>query len=423
MICLDLAGVTLNHLAWAAAMGAPSALLARQGTCDRGKMIRREMLSRGLDPRYVDVSPSHTTSLSHILLEPSGERSIIMAPAATSTITEDVMSAWTTGTGGEAALGDRSDASPEAAVARARPSVVTTEISQLPMAAAARLLEAGREIGALTVLDVDVPPSVALGEANLGNKEDLLRVLQGCSLLKLTKDAAPDLLRLAGDVTSAEALERLAGEAAGADQGTSQELATQTADVLRRRFGARVCAVTDGSRGSALAGECGTSGAQTVVYVPAVPVAKQRDATGAGDAYLGGLVAYLAHQGVPRGNSPEELESQLRTLGTVGSAAGAACCEVLGALPPDASHGGGELLFEVLRQQQGAVGKDHPIVTRMEQTAAAMRKDAVEPSRTAWLEDLERAWAGDDEGASHGDAGTPDGGSNSKDAGFREKLQ
>jgi len=257
------AGVTLNHLAWAAAMGAPAALLARQGTCDRGRMIRREMLTRGVDPRFLDVSSTHTTSLSHILLEPSGERSIVMAPAATSTILEDVMAGWTESKPDDAAngtqlgLGSAEEASPMNVIERARPAVVTTEISQLPLAAAARLLEAGRAAGALTVLDVDVPPKVALGEANLGSESELLRVLRGCSLLKMTKDAAPDLLRMAGDREGAEALEALAEEAAG--QGTqeaAERRAMQVATALRRAFGARVCAITDGSRGSALSGAC-----------------------------------------------------------------------------------------------------------------------------------------------------------------------
>ena len=117
------------------------------------------------------------------------------------------------------------------------------------------------------------------------------------------------------------------------------------------------------------------------MYVPAFAVASQRDATGAGDAYLGGLVARLAHVGLPGehggGNAQSRqssLEQELRELGHIGSVAGAACCQVLGALPPDADHGGGSELFDILRGASGEVPLRGADV--MESTAAQMRADA-----------------------------------------------
>ena len=45
---------------------------------------------------------------------------------------------------------------------------MTTEISQVPLSGAQRVLDLARESGSISFLDVDVPPSVAAGEAELG---------------------------------------------------------------------------------------------------------------------------------------------------------------------------------------------------------------------------------------------------------------
>lgn len=63
------------------------------------------------------------------------------------------------------------------------------------------------------------------------------------------------------------------------------------------------------------------------MHIPVFEGVKQVDATGAGDAFCGGLVASLWHWGIP--TSVEQLER----FGRLASVAGAACCEVLGALP------------------------------------------------------------------------------------------
>ena len=52
-----------------------------------------------------------------------------------------------------------------------------------------------------------------------------------------------------------------------------------------------------------------------------------KDATGAGDAFLGGLVAGIYHWGL--GDSTKELQD----LGSLASASGAACVQVIGAFP------------------------------------------------------------------------------------------
>lgn len=110
---------------------------------------------------------------------------------------------------------------------------------------------------------------------------------------------------------------------------------------------ARLVAITDGKDGSTLvvnrrapyggvAGHNSTSddtGAtdnnddMITTFSPVHEGIKQIDSTGAGDAYFGGMIAALSRWGAP------ETVEDLDRVGYIASAAGAACCEVLGALP------------------------------------------------------------------------------------------
>ena len=78
-------------------------------------------------------------------------------------------------------------------------------------------------------------------------------------------------------------------------------------------------------------------------HVKAIPLHNVIDTTGAGDAFLGGIIAGIHCYGLP------DTEDELRVLGEVGNAAGAACCSVLGALPSKESR---LLLRELLAEQQ-----------------------------------------------------------------------
>lgn len=79
--------------------------------------------------------------------------------------------------------------------------------------------------------------------------------------------------------------------------------------------------MTAGSEGCAIATE------KHLVQVPVVPLDEVVDATGAGDAFLGGLIASLYHKGFP------QAEQQLYDLGHVANTVGSICCQVLGAVP------------------------------------------------------------------------------------------
>jgi arabinose-5-phosphate isomerase len=204
-------------------------------------------------------------------------------------------------------------------VVRRRASMVTTEISQVPLSGVLFLLQTAQQAGMPALLDVDVSPEVALGPAQLGTQAELLQCVTSASVVKLTADAARELLTLVNPSLKQQQEKSLDG------------LAQQLADALRTRL----CVVTEGSKGLALAlgrrtaREGGVGGGVKVnpVFVPGLKGISLTDFTGAGDAAFGGMVASLHAHGYPSNQ-----EGLLR-MGRVAAAAGAACVEVNGALP------------------------------------------------------------------------------------------
>ena len=181
---------------------------------------------------------------------------------------------------------------------------------------------------------MDVSPSVCVNEAKLGSLEALRRCVKLARVLKPTRHAAVELLQLL----------RLEGEGGGdAHSGACaiEEMDTATlAEALLKASGASLVSLTAGSAGSALAipEHCVVSGACSI------PEAV--DATGAGDAFLGGLLAGLYHRAAeidkgkeqqPKGDSWNLMiptsRDELMDLACLANAAGAACCENLGGLP------------------------------------------------------------------------------------------
>lgn len=299
-------GVTLNHLSWARALGAPTGGMFLQGTDANGETIRSKMAELGVSTDYVRVSSDYSTSVSHILLDPSGERTILMAPASSSRMTRDKCATEF----GEAV--------------RSTASLLTTEISQVPLSGVEYLLDTAAASGVPSLLDVDVTPSTASGPAQLGSKEQVKACVTKATCLKLTASAAEELLQLVQPGARLES--------------KLEHVAQQLADA----FGVLLCVVTDGSRGSALAvgrkynapaalapvlGSASKGGRTEAVVVPIYSGVVQKDATGAGDAFFGGIIASTHAWGFPT------TAQGLHRMGAVAAAAGAACVEVIGALP------------------------------------------------------------------------------------------
>jgi arabinose-5-phosphate isomerase len=263
-------GVVLNHLGWAAALGLPAGIFGKQADDEGGRFLRAAMDRLGIEREIVlDGSAS---SSADIYVDDAGARAIYMAPGATAETTAEHVRAH------------------HAETIRAALRV-TTEVSQLPLAAVREVLAIADKAGVPTLVDLDVPPRDAV--PGLGDASSFEAVLRAASILKPAKQAARALV-----------------PEAGAD-------ALAVAEALRKRFGNEAVVVTDG------AGGCAISAEGVALRVPAYRVERVLDSTGAGDAFLGGLLVALA-AGL---DWPDAAR--------LANACGAACIEKLGAFPDD----------------------------------------------------------------------------------------
>jgi arabinose-5-phosphate isomerase len=263
-------GVMLNQLGWARLFGLRVAIFGKQADDPNGRALRAGMRRLGIEAR-LDLSGS-ASSFAQVYVDPTGARAIYMAPAATAELTVDEI-----------------DRLHRPVIESAR--VVSSEVSQVPLRVVRRVFELARAAGARTVLDLDVPLREAV--PGLGSAEDLEAVLRLANVLK------PSLAAVEGHVSARDP--------------------EKVADELARRSGAEVVAVTDGERG------CVVRLAEAAFAVPA-PRVRALDSTGAGDAFLGGLLAGRA------------LGLDWEDAARLGNACGAACCEQLGAFPGDAAR-------------------------------------------------------------------------------------
>jgi arabinose-5-phosphate isomerase len=297
-------GVVLNHLGWAAALGLRTGIFGRQADDENGRFLRAAMDRLGIERDLVlDGSAS---SMAEIFVDDAGARAIYMAPGATAETTA------------EHVRRDHADSIRAA-------SRLSTEVSQLPLAAVCEALRIAREAGIPTVVDFDVPPSDAL--ARLGDEAELEALLRGADLLKPARAAARELAPAAGDDALALAC------------------------AVRAAWGNAAVVVTDGAAGCAVAAEGFEGG------VPGCPV-KAVDTTGAGDAFLGGLLTAL-HHGLG-----------WEAAGRLGNACGAACSERLGAFP-DAPAAARARVLELFGDSGLALG---PLPAGSEQSAEAVRE-------------------------------------------------
>ena len=258
-------GVTLNHLGWARVLGLRVAIFGKQAQDPDGRFLRAGMARLGIEP-HMDLSGA-ASSFAQVYVDPKGGRTIYMASGATAELSADEV-----------------ERLHRPVIEAAR--VVTTEISQVPLAAVRRVLEIARASGARTVLDLDLPRADAV--PGLGSERDFDAALAAADIVKPSRAALAGLVE--GD--SDEALAR----------------------ALAERTGAQVVVLTLGERGSVVFADA------AAVRVPAAKV-RAVDTTGAGDAFLGGFLAGL-HAGLGFADAAR-----------LGNACGAACCEQLGAFP------------------------------------------------------------------------------------------
>jgi ribokinase len=259
-------GVVLNHLGWARILGLNVGIFGKIGDDPRGEFLRNGMDALGIHHHL--TRDGSASSFATIFVDDAGNRAIYMMRGATAELKAGEIRARH-----------------GAFIRRAR--IVTTEISQLPLATVIAILRFGRAHSIATVLDLDVPPSSAC--ATLGTRAQLERALQLATILKPAKAAAAELAGRNRDVLAMAAR-------------------------IRRRYGNDAIVITDGGNG------CAIAACDTAIRVPAFRV-KQVDATGAGDAFLGAMLAGL-RRGLP-----------WPAIGRLANAAGAVCVTRLGAFP------------------------------------------------------------------------------------------
>jgi arabinose-5-phosphate isomerase len=268
----EVGGLALNHLGWAAALGLETGVFGKLGADRHGEFLRRGMERLGI--RQHLTADGSATAFAKIFVDPRGARAIYMARGASAELTPEEIRRRHAGF-----------------MRRAR--IVTTEISQLPLRTVLAILLFARARSIPTVLDVDLPPSDAC--PMLGTHAELERTLKLATILKPTLAAARELVGNA--------------HASGARD------ALRLAAAMRARYQVQAVAITDGERGCAIAAR------DASLRLPAFAV-KAVDTTGAGDAFMGGMLAGL------------RWGLDWRAIGTLANAAGAVCVGRLGAFPP-----------------------------------------------------------------------------------------
>ncbi|MBF6570668.1 MAG: SIS domain-containing protein [Candidatus Binataceae bacterium] len=303
-------GVVLNHLGWARILGLNVGICGKMGDDRHGEFLRNGMDRLGI--RHHLTLDGGASSFSTVFVDGAGNRAIYMVRGAT------------------AELKHHEIARRHGPFLRGA-HLISTEISQLPLRTVIALLQLARANSIPTVLDVDVPPSDACSV--LGTPAELDRALRLATYLKPAKSAARELVESDRDVL-------------------------KLAQAIRARYGTRAVVITDGDRGCAIAAK------NTVLRVPAFKV-HQIDTTGAGDAFLGAMLAGL------RWKLPWDV------LGKLGNAAGAVCVSRLGAFPS-----GFELREEIVKLYgQRLPTRNHPRGTTRSNATGAVLDPTVEVKR------------------------------------------
>jgi len=291
-------GVVLNHLGWARVLGLECGIFGKMGDDRNGEFLREGM--DGLGIRHHLTLDGSASSYATVFVDPAGNRAIYMVRGAT------------------AELKPSEIRTRHGAFIR-NASIVSTEISQLPIRTVIAILKFARDNSIPTVLDLDVPPSDAI--RSIGTRAELEQALRLATYLKPAKRAAREL-------------------------GGNGNEPLKIAEEIRLRYGSSAVIMTDGANG------CAISARDCAVRVPAFKT-KVVDTTGAGDAFLGAVVAGL-RWGL---KWPE--------IGRLANAAGAVCIARLGAFPSG---------FELRNQILKLYGRPLPVSRGPKLSAAASRR-------------------------------------------------
>ena len=259
-------GKGANQAVAVAAAGAEVAMLGAVGDDPAGVRMVEDLRRRGVGTGPVRIVPGASTGTAYITVTPDGENTIVLETGANALIDADaVEEAW-----------------PALAAARA-PAGVLLSLLEIPVAGVAAAVRLAVKAGMRPVVTLAPAQPVPDG------------LLHGLDPLLVNEHEAAFFLG-AGD---------LGGDVVGAARALLQ-------------LGPRSAVVTAGAAGAAVAVAAEQEGAAARM-LPAVPVAKVVDTTGAGDAFAGAVAAALS-----RG-------SDLDAAVTAGLRAGAAAVQRVGA--------------------------------------------------------------------------------------------
>src|SRR5271157_3732144 len=133
----EVGGVALNHLGWARVLGLEVGIFGKMGNDGNGTFLRQGMDRLGI--RHHLTLDGSASSFATIFVDHSGNRAIYMARGATGELRPEEIRRR------------------HAAFIR-RAHLVSTEISQVPLATVLAILLYARTHSIPTVLDVDLPP-------------------------------------------------------------------------------------------------------------------------------------------------------------------------------------------------------------------------------------------------------------------------
>ncbi len=288
-------GAPANVAVQLARLGVPTTLVTAVGSDPLGARLTASLADDGVDTSCVFVRRERRTGVTLVEVDPDGERRFFGFRENSADLS----------------LGRDDVSRPAVQRAVASAAIVHTGTVSLrsPSArqATTALQQAARKAGALVSLDVNLRPGMFPSLATL------LRLARGAvtrvDVVKATRDEAAQLLELAPPRRRGGAVARAYDDA--------------LVDGLLA-LGPRLALLTLDEHGAIVA----TRGARARVPAPRVQVV---DATGAGDGFVGAVLAELAAARLDR-RAADDLDARaLAALGTVGCRAGAAVVTAVGA--------------------------------------------------------------------------------------------
>jgi ribokinase len=224
-------GKGANQAAAAASAGAEVAMLGAVGDDDAGTRMIEDLRRRGVNTEWVRTVDGVSTGTAYVTVTSDGENTIVLDPGANRFVdAAAVEAAWST----------------------LPPASVLLSLLEIPLAGVVAAVRLAAETGMRSVVTLapaqPVPGDLLCGlDPLLVNEHEAAFLLRADDLGGHIVDAARELLRL----------------------------------------GPKSAVVTAGAAGAAVAD------GGTARQLPAVPVVKVRDTTGAGDAFAGALAAAL----------------------------------------------------------------------------------------------------------------------------------